>query len=657
MIPFARTFGPPSMRTPFFEELCAEIRGIDLGDDGLLREGLAARIREGNVDAESWLLFAVLCARGDDPQGGLEALVHARAAGTPKGTVAFLRAHLHAERGEYPHAATELTAAASAGDDAVANADIEHARGALAWRRGDLEGALLHFRGGLDDDPHDALRWLDYGCALASAGRHEEADRAFGHAIDQDEELDLAHYERASLWLSRQRVAEAATTLALLVERNPGLRERARVDARWRGVRAHPAVTSVLSPPTAPAAWIPRAPRWLTTLIKDPAHAGWDVAWLDAKASTALGERLVEAHARAAPGTMHTPATLAFAQELLRDCIVIGRGPNLYGRERTTAPVLWLFDRRRDALCMAPSPSYPAFLWIPAGRDTDGMRRALASLVPQPFPSRAELTARARGFVGYRLQFGVPSPYSGELEPANAAELDRHFALNPFVEPGAWGSSRIDDPWPNQMPAQPQLQLRMATREQVVTAQTPGRVWSISRRTRHSRSILSIELHHRDIFVAEVRYQPSPHTEVIEAFNARFGSDYPTDLPVDALGALLGFRFESAADLEAQLRPDADPAIAAGVLHVISALRHDDLSVTALYRRWLEHDDPVVRSTLYNVFVAHNHESLLEEACITESDTELRAQIEGVLDDGIAPIQWDPYRDYATGDEPEQDES
>ena len=71
--------------------------------------------------------------------------------------------------------------------------------------------------------------------------------------------------------------------------------------------------------------------------------------------------------------------------------------------------------------------------------------------------------------------------------------------------------------------------------------------------------------------------------------------------------------------------------------------------MTRLYRRWLEHDDPVVRSTLYNVFVAHNHESLLEEACVTERDPEMLAQIEGILDDGIAVVQWDPYRDYALG--------
>jgi len=646
------------MRTPYFDELCAEIRGIDLGDDEVLRERLFAVIHReaGPIDPDKWLLLAVLDARAGDPSAALHALTSAEQAGGPVAIIAFVRAHLLAERGDYRSAATALQAAAT-GEDPIGTAEIVHAKGALAWTRGDLPAALQHFRSAAQDDPHDAARWVELGRALAQARHWDEADRAFEKALVADEELDLARYERASLWIGAGRIDEGAAALGELCLRAPAMRERARADPRWRAVRNRPVVGAVLSQRNALPAWLPMMPRWLPDLVRDPVLAELGIDWVDAQTSRTITDRIVATHEDGAPGTMTTAAMSSFAREMLRDTVVLARGPTLLARDRTASSLVWLLDGRRDCLCLALSESYPSFLWIPCGRDATAMQTALAPYYPQPFPERLALPSRTRGFIGYRLQLGVPSPYTGELEPANAAELDRHFALNPFVEPGAWGSSRVDDPWPEELPAQPNLQLRMTAREQVVTAQTPGRVWSISRRTRHSRSILSIELHHRDVFVAEIRYRPSTHGAVVAAINARFGSEYPVDLPLDAVAALLGFRFDAAEDLENQLAvigPSGDAQLAAGLLQVTSALRHDDLSVTTLYRRWLEHDAAVVRSTLYNVFVAHNHESLLEEACVTEPDAEMLAQIEGVLDQGIAPVSWDPYRDY--GEDVQEDQ-
>jgi tetratricopeptide (TPR) repeat protein len=648
------------MRTPYFDELCAEIRGIDLGDDEVLRERLFAAIHRepDQVDADAWLLLAVLDARAGDPSAALHALTHAEQAGAAAPSVAFLRAHLLAERGDFRSAAAALQAAGT-GEDPIGSADIEHARGALAWQRGDLPAALQHFRTALADDPHDAGRWVQVGRALAEARRWDEADRAFDQAFAIDEDLDEARYERAALWVSAGRIDEGASALRELCLHAPNMRDRARADERWRAVRNRPAVGAVLSQRAALPTWLPMMPRWLPDIVRDPVLADLGIDWLDVAASRAIMARITAVHDDGAPGTMTTPATLSYAREMLQHTVAVAQGPTLLARDRRAASVVWLLDGRRDCLCLALSESYPAFLWIPCGRDAATMRDALAPYYPQPFPERLALPSRARGFIGYRLQIGVPSPYTGELEPANAAELDRHFALSPFVEPGAWGSSRVDDPWPEELPSQPNLQLRMTEREQLVTQQTPGRVWSISRRTRHSRSIFSIELHHRDVFVAEVRYRPSLHSAVIAAINARFGSEYPTDLPIDAAAALLGLRFDASADLEAQLAaldPVSDGEVAAGLLLLVSALRHDDLAVTSLYRRWIEHEDPIVRSTLYNVFVAHNHESLLEEACVTERDAEMLGQIEGVLDEGIAPVLWDPYRDYSTGDDMEVDE-
>jgi hypothetical protein len=159
-----------------------------------------------------------------------------------------------------------------------------------------------------------------------------------------------------------------------------------------------------------------------------------------------------------------------------------------------------------------------------------------------------------------------------------------------------------------------------------------------------------VELHHRDVFVLDVRYRPSSQEALVARLNDHFGCDYPLDLPPDAIGALLGFRFDSADDLLAQMDATARPDEIAGLLTVVSALRHSDAGMVRVYRRYMDHPDPVVRTTLCNVFAAYNFESLIEEMTVLEPDPEIVSQIEALLDRGIPMTQLDPYSDYATED-------
>ena len=207
-----------------------------------------------------------------------------------------------------------------------------------------------------------------------------------------------------------------------------------------------------------------------------------------------------------------------------------------------------------------------------------------------------------------------------------------------------------------EIPAQPGVTLKLAERQAQVAQQARGHVWSLTRRTRHSRSYLTIEVHHGDLFVAEVRYRPSPHTGVVEAMNAHFGCDYPPDMPVDAVAALLGFQFDGSADLETELSRTLDPEQLAALLYVLSALRHDDLGALPLWRRYLDHPDPEVRSAIVDVAVAYNYEVLLEEMSLRESDPDLRAEIETLLDQGIPLPEDDPWADVGTDDTVELDD-
>ena len=97
--------------------------------------------------------------------------------------------------------------------------------------------------------------------------------------------------------------------------------------------------------------------------------------------------------------------------------------------------------------------------------------------------------------------------------------------------------------------------------------------------------------------------------------------------------------------------PHPTPEQLAGLLLVLSALRHGDLGALELYRRYVDHPATVVRSTVGDIAVAHNHEVLLEEMSVREPDAELRTEIEALLDEGIEPVEHDPYA--ATDDEQE----
>src|SRR5690606_29566893 len=96
-------------------------------------------------------------------------------------------------------------------------------------------------------------------------------------------------------------------------------------------------------------------------------------------------------------------------------------------------------------------------------------------------------------------------------------------------------------------------------------------------------------------------------------------------------------------DLEPALRRATDPEEIAGLLLVLSALRHSELEAHATWRELADHPEVVVRATVANVALAYNFESLLEERSLLEPDPGLRAEIEAALDDGIEAPQWDPW--------------
>ena len=652
--------GRPRAHSPYFALAVSEIRGFDLGDDNELRDELA-RKREADPDAlegDDWLLLGVLThrlAEREEPgsSDAYAAICFARAAALDHraGLAHYLRGEVLLLLGRLDDADEAFTRAAEHPDeDACPSAELIHARGRIAEAKGQPQRALGFFLEGLELDAASASRWTDTARVLVELDQPEEAGNALARALANDPGNLDARIERAALAATQQQTSDVVSNLAQALELDPDVRSWALLDPRFDRVRSEPSFAALLADPPPPdLGWLDALPSWVRAL--QHSSAGSQLRWLGGDESEALAAEIARAHHRAPPGVMYSEITLARARDLLRNKRPVAYGPASTTLDRRAErAIVWIDAQRPDTLWLALSRHYPPFLWLRAGTSMSALQAALEEFFPRPSLQRVDLTRTARGFLGYRLRFGIPDPGTGRIEPANARELDRHFMVSPFVDSAYWGSAYDEDPWPDEIPPQPGELLKMSARQRRVAEQAPGRVWSISRRTRHSRSILTIELHHRDVFVAEVRYRPSRDHTVVKRLNADLGCDYPTDMPVDAVAALLGLQFEQSTDLQGRLDATADPEEIAGLLLVLSALRHSDLCMTRIHRRYMDHPDSVVRTTLCNIFVAHNHESLLEEMSVLESDDEIREQIESVLDEGIGIVQYDPYTDYDESD-------
>jgi len=185
-----------------------------------------------------------------------------------------------------------------------------------------------------------------------------------------------------------------------------------------------------------------------------------------------------------------------------------------------------------------------------------------------------------------------------------------------------------------------------ATQRQV-GAQDPDRVPAETYRTRHTRSQVSFQAHQDELLVAEVRYRPSRHPAVIERMNAELGTDYPTDMPVDAVGILLGFAFLRADEVRRQLEAADDPGAAAAYVRLLGTLTAGDLpAVTAAMRPLLRHPVRDVRAAVGNVAIAYNLEFLLHELSLLDAlgevphDDDISRVAESLLDYGIPAPRW-----------------
>ncbi len=634
------------MHDPYFDATCADIRGFDLGDDAPL---LALVDDVTDLTSDERLFRGVLRARAGrnaDAIADFDAVVDA---GHARSLALYLSAHCRASAEDLEDARKRLTRAETAAraDHLVPPADLAHARGRLAWLAGDVAEAIASVRLGLDSNDGNALRWVDAATLHVGTGNYDRALECVEQALALESDLVDAHYEAAVIATLAAPHGSAATKWRAAFALDPALRRRASADPRLADARDMPALAAVIGPPPAPdVRWIDDAPKWLQDLRDALPLRERGIAWLDEDARRRHAAEVCTAYETGLTGTMMTEATLAHARNRLTTMVPVARLPIRPTRDgQPDFAELWIDEAEPDRLWLAWSAYMPPFLWIDVGTSAERIAACVDPLSTGR-PTRRELPRIHRVFLGYTGGLVVPHPVTGELETAGMLGLEQYLSLSPYLESGAWGAAFDDDPWPDVIPDQPDRDAKIETRQQACAAQSDAHVWSMTRRLRHSRAYVTLELHHDDLVVLEIRYAPNPHPDVIEGLNAAFEADYPTDLPLDALAATLGLVFDSAPLLQPKLREldeAGDHEQLAGLLYVLSALRHGELDAHDVWRAHAGHEVALVRETIVNIAVAYNFESLLEERTLLEPDEELRAEIERMLDAGLAPPHWDPY--------------
>jgi predicted negative regulator of RcsB-dependent stress response len=520
------------------------------------------------------------------------------------------------------------------------------------------------------------------GDALSALGRLEEARRAYEHCAqrvgNQLEDRVAAHLDIAYLELERDRPDAAITAIDAVLGDEPSgeyvddgarrlrarlrlanheheraladlraaideardparTRERVANDPDLAELREHPSFAELLHEPRPAARWLDAHP----PLVALREHAGLrerGVQFLDEQDAREGGDALREFYGDSLHlGTLWIPPLWEECRRIAKPLWLLGKGPAIPGQrhagELTVDVVLYVDPEHPDTVWLGPDDEFPAALFTELPSDGDAIAAAIDALYLNPPMRVQELPCVVRAFMGYPNQLGVPSPYSGEFEQAGPHELDRHFNFSPALDPLVWGGAFADDPWPDTMPAVPQVRVVMLSRAR--RAQRRGTVARLSRRAQFSRAHVGYEIHQSHanaIYVWHIRYQQNPYPATIERFNARCGSNFPTDLPADVIAGVVGFEWMTAEQAEAALA-EVEPELVPAYLNVIAAIRSDDLEVTRLLADWATRPDApeATRGVVANLALEYGWRPLLEQLALAEPEQHLRDQMIAAL--------------------------
>lgn len=410
----------------------------------------------------------------------------------------------------------------------------------------------------------------------------------------------------------------------------------------------------------ADLSWLDRFPA-LAALRQDAASGELGLTWLGEREANAGGREAAAHYADSWHlGTLWSDELWAACQEVVAGLLKVAEGPAFCRRQMMEERCsLYMHPDRPGELLLALSHKFPALLWVPFEATADGLRAALGAFWPEQRIPRLSLPRELRVFLGYMHSVYVPNPYSGEMEAAGHHELDRHWTSSPAMDPQCWGTAYRDDPWSEQrgiggMAAT--LGIVAASRE--LRQQEDGAVSTFTQRTTFSRSQLGIETHRRGIYVGVLRYRPNPFPALVQRFNERCHTTFPTDLPIDLVASLHGFQFLTAEALSRALDEQTSDGARVAYLEALAAVRHPDLAFTEELRRWAAHPSLELRAAVVNSALQYNWMFLLEDMAAQDQPEDLGEFLRQTLVDGVAPPQYNDMGEPDWTDESdESDES
>ncbi len=285
--------------------------------------------------------------------------------------------------------------------------------------------------------------------------------------------------------------------------------------------------------------------------------------------------------------------------------------------ESPTQGVWWFDPEFPDQLWLGLLDTFPALLWVPALPDDAQIDAVYSNNFSSVKPVVSDLKKNFRMFAG------TPEQLQMELE-----NFENHYVLTSPVSSHMWGSEFEYDPWPESTAGWNQIDMIVEYRRCMV--QRPGRVRRTSFRTSFSKSVLTVE-EHPEGFVFDLRYNSSPVTQHVEAFNALIDTDYPTDAPADLVAAVLGFRNITAQQIT-KLLDAGDFEFLWSDLKTLGVVEPNVVAYERRLRRWLQNsDDVAVRSTIMQAAYEFGLDTVLYECWMTETDPELSAWLGRVL--------------------------
>lgn len=377
-------------------------------------------------------------------------------------------------------------------------------------------------------------------------------------------------------------------------------------------------------------------PPWWETVTKDPLTQELGISWRDPESFEPAAEQ-------AWTGTMSNARLDSIDYARRRRKLLVGTGPEVARRDRQhPSRVHWYVDADEpELLWCSLDRSYSAWLWVPIEPTPQAVAEVLSHSHPRTPLTRLDMSATARGFLGFRNDLLIPQVETDGMVPFNGADLDTYFTGVKYLDDGSWASNRFDDPYDDDSVAGSQRRAR---------TQRLGRIPSKSWRTLHSRSYLSIEVHSRAVVCAKAQYRPSPrsHRTVVSRLNTEAETDFPIDLPLDVVGALSGFQFARERDLIHNLTsPENNEQLASGI-QIFAALWCGDLRESYRLRDYAAHEDADVRLATAQVANWYGYRFLLEEMALSETDPGLRESLEGLIIQGGSPDTYNAFSESAT---------